>query len=263
MSFSLTKRLIVNNLIRFLDNKEVHRLFPVLCDGTMRLSRSRRSDVTVVVLALGLVARQSNGFCVSRGCCHERCGGSIRRYSVSKRKKKSTQQEEAAQTKHDATATEQASAFTTSYHAPVMVKECITALLDCQCSKADGGQHQPLVFVDCTLGGGGHSQALLEALKPGDVVFGCDVDSDALKIANKRLSKFSNNTSTDLPLFVPVLSNFCDLNSKMLTDRLTEKCGDDNTQYSVVADSKNGLLVDGILMDLGVSSHQIDSAKEQ
>lgn len=73
--------------------------------------------------------------------------------------------------------------YATEYHAPVMCEECIHALLGCsrnQARKKGEGDGKPLVFVDGTLGGGGHSAALLEKLGPGDILFGCDVDSDAL-----------------------------------------------------------------------------------
>ena len=78
--------------------------------------------------------------------------------------------------------------FATDYHAPVMCVECIDALLGCD------RQDQPFMFVDGTLGGGGHSSALLERLGPGDVVFGCDVDSDALLRFADHLSFFSHQT---------------------------------------------------------------------
>jgi 16S rRNA C1402 N4-methylase RsmH len=94
-----------------------------------------------------------------------------------------------------------------------MWKECIDALLDCQRSVQRRQQQQhsdnspsenndttvnntanhnhntspSLIFVDGTLGGGGHTAALLERLQPGDVVLGCDVDPAALEVACRRL----------------------------------------------------------------------------
>ena len=141
--------------------------------------------------------------------------------------------------------------FATSYHAPVMWKECINALLDCNRSRArakeDGGDGKPLIFVDGTLGGGGHSNALLEQLEPGDVVFGCDVDPDALKIASDRLKEYMNHNGDQRPLFVPIQSNFCDIASAI------PKVLHPTTQQPI---SKGE--ADGILLDLGVSSHQIN-----
>ena len=47
-----------------------------------------------------------------------------------------------------------------------------------------------LVFIDGTLGGGGHSEALLQQLQPGDIVIGCDVDPRAIQTASERLKKY-------------------------------------------------------------------------
>lgn len=106
-----------------------------------------------------------------------------------------------------------------------------------------------ITFVDATLGGGGHTSQLLNHLQAGDIVFGCDVDSDALKLASERLSKYLGPNHESLPLFVPVQTNFCNLASVLpaLEHPITSK--------RLLDDGK----VDGILMDLGVSSHQIDT----
>jgi len=161
------------------------------------------------------------------------------------------------------------STFDTDYHAPVMWKECVEALLGCQryqdritknstitrSTTTDHQVQEPIVFVDGTLGGGGHSEALLQHLEPGDVVIGCDVDSDALETASQRLSnhlanKNVNNTSR-VPLFVPVQSNFAQLTNVLPNLRHPM------TQQPLLP---NGT-VDGILLDLGVSSYQIDTAE--
>ena len=149
--------------------------------------------------------------------------------------------------------------FATSYHAPVMWKECVDALMECDRSQRrknnDGYDGEPLIFVDGTLGGGGHSAALLQTLQPGDVVFGCDVDSDALETASHRLNAFmvsddEVNTPQQHPLFLPVQSNFCDLAKVLPSIRHPQ------TKELIL---QNGKGVDGILLDLGVSSHQIDT----
>ena len=101
-------------------------------------------------------------------------------------------------------------------HYSVMLEECIAALN----IKENG------IYLDCTLGGCGHTRRILEAL-PSVRVIGLDRDDDA--IANAR------NTLTD-PRFTAVKANFA------------SACG--------VLDS----LVDGVLMDLGVSSYQLDNA---
>ena len=134
--------------------------------------------------------------------------------------------------------------FATDYHAPVMLKECIDTLLACPRSDS------PRLFVDGTLGGGGHSSALLQRLAPGDVVFGCDVDPEALKTASERLKEYMDHDGSDKALFVPVQSNFCNLATKI------PEILHPTTQEPIVTDG-----VDGILLDLGVSSHQIDTAE--
>lgn len=87
------------------------------------------------------------------------------------------------------------------------------------------------IYVDCTLGGAGHTRLVLEKLKGGRVI-GIDRDEDALENARHTL-----NDSR----FLAVKSNFSDI------DRVLAENG------------ING--VDGILMDLGVSSYQLDTAE--
>jgi 16S rRNA (cytosine1402-N4)-methyltransferase len=87
-------------------------------------------------------------------------------------------------------------------------------------------------FVDCTLGGGGHAEKLLEA---GAQVIGLDQDPEALEFAReKRLRRFGEQ-------FHPARANF---------SRLGE-----------VLDELHIARVDGVLLDLGVSSWQLDSAE--
>jgi 16S rRNA (cytosine1402-N4)-methyltransferase len=145
--------------------------------------------------------------------------------------------------------------YATTYHAPVMWRECIDALLSCHRSEnrreGEGDSEddgRPLVFVDGTLGGGGHSAALLKEMQAGDVLFGCDVDPTALQTASDRLSMYLGQDD-QLPLFVPVCSNFADLATALPEVRHPK------TDEFIVSHGT----VDGILMDLGVSSHQIDT----
>ena len=150
--------------------------------------------------------------------------------------------------------------FATTYHAPVMWKECIDALLNCErgrIRKEVGETTSPtssssssLVFVDGTLGGGGHSMALLQQLRPGDVVLGCDVDPNAVNVATSRLKEYMDHSGNEKPLFVPVQCNFGDLGTVLPTVTYPDT---DQT----ILDHHEGA-VDGILLDLGVSSHQID-----
>jgi 16S rRNA (cytosine1402-N4)-methyltransferase len=124
-----------------------------------------------------------------------------------------------------------------------MCKQCVDALL--QCHRAKSGESS-LIFVDGTLGGGGHSAAMLERLRPGDVLFGCDVDPAALNAASKRLAPFISPDTSKKPLFVPVQCNFRNL-------ALISTIRHPITRVPIEG-------VDGILLDLGTSSHQINTA---
>ena len=87
------------------------------------------------------------------------------------------------------------------------------------------------VYVDCTLGGAGHTRLILERLKGGRVI-GIDRDSDAIENARASI--------TD-PRFKAVKSNFCDIDGVLKGEGIDK--------------------VDGVLLDLGVSSHQLDTAE--
>jgi 16S rRNA (cytosine1402-N4)-methyltransferase len=157
----------------------------------------------------------------------------------------------------DANSSSDEESFATSYHAPVMWKECIQGLLECERSKGrlqdnnnddDDEKTTSLVFVDGTLGGGGHSAALLQQLQPGDVVIGCDVDPNALETASSRLKDYMDPENNSSPLFIPVQSNFGNL-TVALEGVLHPLTGEPITKEGV----------DGILLDLGVSSFQINT----
>jgi 16S rRNA (cytosine1402-N4)-methyltransferase len=106
------------------------------------------------------------------------------------------------------------------HHLTVMRDETVDAL-----RPRDGG-----VYVDCTLGGGGHTERLLQ--KADCRVVGLDRDDDALRAASERLASFGDR-------FQPVHTAFSELRSAL------DDLGIDR--------------VDGILADLGVSSHQLDT----
>lgn len=89
------------------------------------------------------------------------------------------------------------------------------------------------IYVDCTLGGGGHSALILEKLNGSGRLIGVDQDQTAIENANERFK--------DNPNFLAVRSNFRQL------DETLEKLGID--------------LVDGFLFDLGVSSPQLDQGE--
>jgi 16S rRNA (cytosine1402-N4)-methyltransferase len=109
--------------------------------------------------------------------------------------------------------------YASGYHAPVMVRECMDLL-----QPERGG-----TFLDGTLGGGGHAEALLER-GPSAVLYGVDRDPDALAEASNRLAHFGER-------FRPVRANFADALE-------TAGIGDGT--------------LNGVLLDLGISSHQID-----
>jgi len=110
------------------------------------------------------------------------------------------------------------------FHEPVMCRE-VLASLECK----PGG-----VYVDGTIGGGGHAQAILENTAPDGLLIGIDRDSDALLASERRLQTFGRRK-------ILVKANFADI-GKLLTNLNIEK-------------------VDGILLDLGVSSHQLDAGE--
>jgi len=105
-------------------------------------------------------------------------------------------------------------------HKPVLLKECIEGLN----IKEDG------VYVDGTLGGAGHSKEILKRLSDKGTLIGIDRDIDALNAAKINLAEFNNVKY--------VHGNHDDIKT-ILNDLDIEK-------------------VDGILLDLGVSSYQLD-----
>jgi 16S rRNA (cytosine1402-N4)-methyltransferase len=143
--------------------------------------------------------------------------------------------------------------FASTYHAPVMWRECVEAMLmgiaaTATTPDSSSDSTPPPLFVDGTLGGGGHSEALLRASHDA-IVFGCDVDPDALQTATERLKSF-----VDMKRFIPVHSNFCDLSRDRLAGLL------DSAALYETANRLRDDGVDGVLLDLGVSSYQIDTA---
>lgn len=107
------------------------------------------------------------------------------------------------------------------HHRPVMLEETIEAL-----QVQPGGR-----YIDCTVGEGGHAEAILERSSPGGFLLGLDVDPEAIEIARTRLKKFGKS-------FFLVRENF---------RHLEEICG----RY-------NFYPVHGVLFDLGVSSLQLE-----
>jgi 16S rRNA (cytosine1402-N4)-methyltransferase len=107
------------------------------------------------------------------------------------------------------------------YHEPVLLREAIEAL----------SIHPAGIYVDATLGGGGYAEAIAQKLTTG-TVFAFDTDLHALAYAAKRLRPFGARV-------VIVAANFRNLQEAL---------------------GKHGIeMIDGIVYDLGVSSHQLDT----
>lgn len=118
------------------------------------------------------------------------------------------------------------------YHDPVMLHGCLQGLRlesDAELNKsgeilADG------TFADCTLGGGGHSYAIATRLSSAGTLHAFDRDDDAVQFATKRLANVA-------PKFVVHPVPFAELGNEIAAGTL-----------------------DGVLYDLGISSHQVDDS---
>ena len=108
-------------------------------------------------------------------------------------------------------------------HVPVMPREVIEGLA----IKPDG------IYLDCTLGGGGHSELILKKLTTGRLI-AIDKDEEALAFAKQRLAEYADKVTF-------VHSDF------KRADEVLDELNIDN--------------IDGVLMDLGVSSYQLDAAE--
>jgi 16S rRNA (cytosine1402-N4)-methyltransferase len=112
---------------------------------------------------------------------------------------------------------------TTDYHEPVLLDETLGQL----------NLEPGALIVDGTLGGGGHAAAILERTAPDGRLIGLDLDSDAIREAGKRLECFGERVQL-------IQASF-----RRLDD---------------IAEELRPALIDGIVLDLGVSSHQLDEA---
>ncbi len=108
-------------------------------------------------------------------------------------------------------------------HVSVLLRETIEQLN----IRPDG------IYVDGTLGGGGHAFEVCSRLSDKGRLIGIDQDADAIAAAGKRLQKFKDRVTI-------VRSNYCNMRREL------QKLGIER--------------VDGIVLDLGVSSYQLDSA---
>lgn len=110
-----------------------------------------------------------------------------------------------------------------SYHVPVLLNECLENLI----VKKDGN------YLDCTLGGGGHTSEILKRISAQGSHIGIDRDPDAVATNQSLLSKYTNFKIKNIPF--------------------SEVIALDEIMF--------GLKFDGILIDLGISSFQIDNAE--
>lgn len=110
------------------------------------------------------------------------------------------------------------------HHISVMPEETINGLV----TDLSG------TYVDCTLGGAGHSRRIADMLKPEGRLIGIDQDIAAINAARERLADCSCRIDI-------VQSNFKELEAILI--------------------QQNASQVDGVLFDLGVSSHQLDTAE--
>jgi len=111
-------------------------------------------------------------------------------------------------------------------HTPVLLERCVELL-------APALDREGAVFVDATLGMGGHSEAFLERFD-GLRLIGLDRDTDALRIAGERLARFRDRTTLVHTVY-------------------------DGIRAAVASAGVDR--IDGILFDLGVSSLQLDEAE--
>jgi len=109
-------------------------------------------------------------------------------------------------------------------HFTVMKNEAVDAL-NCR----DG-----LIYVDCTLGGGGHSELILSRIQPNGKLIAFDIDDDAIKAATERLKDYKNLTI--------VKSSYTNI-KEVLKNLGIEK------------------ITGGVLFDLGASYHQLTKAE--
>lgn len=109
-------------------------------------------------------------------------------------------------------------------HYTVMKNEAVDAL-ECKEGK---------IYVDCTLGGGGHSELILQRISPSGKLFAFDIDDDAINYASERLKGYDNLTI--------IKDSYTNIKSQMAAHGVDKITG-------------------GVLLDLGASYHQLTKAE--
>ncbi len=107
-------------------------------------------------------------------------------------------------------------------HIPVMAREVVDYLIT-----GNGG-----IYIDCTVGMGGHASRILEATSPNGYLMGIDIDPQAIAMAKESLKLYEGR-------FSMIHGNFAHLDQILMQQGISE--------------------VDGVLMDLGASSLQLDT----
>lgn len=110
------------------------------------------------------------------------------------------------------------------FHEPVLKEKAVELLV----TDKNG------IYVDGTLGGGGHAESILQRLGKDAMLIGMDMDSEAIAFASNRLKKYKKR-------FLAKQANFKD--------------------FGKILDKLNIQQIHGLLLDLGVSSHQIETAE--
>jgi len=112
-----------------------------------------------------------------------------------------------------------------SYHTPVLLNEALEHLI----TTPEG------IYVDGTLGGGGHAEKICERLTGKGLLIGIDADADAIREAGERLKQFQS---------------------------LIQLVHDNTAHIATILHSKQISTIHGLLLDLGVSSFQLDEASK-
>ena len=90
------------------------------------------------------------------------------------------------------------------------------------------------IYIDCTLGGGGHSEYILQKISPSGILIAFDIDDDAISAAKERLKEYDNLTI--------VKSSYTNIK---------------NVLHDLGIERING----GVLLDLGASYHQLTTTE--
>lgn len=110
-------------------------------------------------------------------------------------------------------------------HYTVMKNEAVDAL-ECKSGR---------IYVDCTLGGGGHSELILQRIQPDGKLIAFDIDKDAIEAASERLKVYKDNLFIVKSSYIDIKQTLANLGVKKITG--------------------------GVLFDLGASYHQFNKAE--